>query len=164
MTGSNLGSGSGQTGGLVYGRTSPGHTRINSGAFNFSDVYGKKQNITFRTTYNGGLTLSDVETRSLIQNFQTNGTFFNNNQNLSNNRVQDHQLDAEINYQDSLLSISFYPSINIVATNSTVVTTTSTANAVGQLINNGYQKTGNDQTKTDISGALYISRKFRQKK
>lgn len=166
LTGSSISSGavSGEINGISFGRTSPGHTKINSGAFNFSDIYGKKQNINFRTTYNGGLTLSDVETRSSIQNFQSNGTFFNTNQNFSNNRDQRHQLDVDFNYADSLLSIYFNPAINTSSTNSTAVINTSTSNAAGQLINNGYQTTHNNQTTTAISGYFTINRKFRQKK
>ncbi len=164
LMGMSVGGGSGEINGISFGRTRPGLTRINSGAFNFSDIYGKKQNIEFRATYNGGLTLSDVQTRSAIQIFQSNGTFFNTDQNQSSSRDQRHQLDINLYYQDSLLNISFSPTINRGLTNSTGISNTSTSNADRQLINNGYQKTVNNQTATDLSGYFSISRKFRQKR
>lgn len=164
LTGSSTGGGSGEVNGISYGRTSPGNTRINSGAFNFSDRWGKKQNIEFRATYNGNLKVSDVITRSAVQNFQSNGTFYNTSESHTNSREQRHDLDMAINYQDSLLSVYFSPTVTLGITNSNSFNITSTADVNKKLINNGYQQINNNEQAASISGILSITRRFRQKK
>ncbi|WP_184543763.1 TonB-dependent receptor [Mucilaginibacter sp. FT3.2] len=147
----------------VFSGVNEGLITNHSGGINYSDIYGKKEQLKFNVNFVSVISSNVLRKLADIQDAPNN--LFTNQKNNGNNTNNSYRLNFSFDYKpDSLTNIKFKPSLSTTFTRNNSSLLSNTLNSTLDSVNNINQLLNGKKNSPAVGGLFSVNRKLHKGK